>query len=185
MQRIDLQSPVAHLDVLLVPDALLSRAQQTVPTDEFPCPVPFTCRVTGAISPILRPEGGRAQWPTTQGEKQPGVRAKPRILGTIEAEDQTAGPAREAHRSHGRCARRALTRGANISSVPGNKPLRSRRRLNTLTRKRITSYYTEEEQHEIAHAAARLRMSISGFVAGATLEQARLVNAAKPSSKRK
>src|SRR5271169_1556059 len=92
---------------------------------------------------------------------------------------------REAHRSHGRCARRALTRGANISTVPGNKPLRSRRRLNTLTRKRITSYYTEEEQHEIARAAARLRISISGFVAGATLEQARLVNAAKPSSKRK
>jgi uncharacterized protein (DUF1778 family) len=51
-------------------------------------------------------------------------------------------------------------------------------------RKRITSYYTAEEQDEIASAAAKLRASISGFVAGVALKEARRVNAEKSSGKR-
>jgi uncharacterized protein (DUF1778 family) len=51
-------------------------------------------------------------------------------------------------------------------------------------RKRITSYYTAEEQDEIASAAATLRISISGFVASVALKEARRVNTDKSSKKR-
>jgi uncharacterized protein (DUF1778 family) len=60
--------------------------------------------------------------------------------------------------------------------------IKTRRRLVTVTRKRITSYYTPEEQHEIASAADKLRISISSFVASAALAQARRVNSNQSSN---
>jgi len=52
-----------------------------------------------------------------------------------------------------------------------------RRRLATFIRKRITSYYTEEEQHEIASAAVAQGISLSSFIASAALKEARKLNA--------
>ncbi len=56
-----------------------------------------------------------------------------------------------------------------------DRPLQSRRKLATTVRKRITSYYTEDEQKEIAKAATVQRISISAFVAGASLKEARKI----------
>ena len=60
-----------------------------------------------------------------------------------------------------------------------SKPLRSRRKLATTERTRITSYYTPEEQREIEDAATELRLSISGFVANAALKEARKINSGR------
>jgi hypothetical protein len=50
-----------------------------------------------------------------------------------------------------------------------------RRRLTSSVRKRITSYYTQNEQEEIATAAALQAVSLSSFVASATLKEARKI----------
>lgn len=54
-----------------------------------------------------------------------------------------------------------------------DKGILRRRRLVTLSRKRITSYYTAAEQREIADAAAARGISLSAFVADAALKEAR------------
>jgi uncharacterized protein (DUF1778 family) len=54
-----------------------------------------------------------------------------------------------------------------------------RRRLTNSVRKRITSYYVENEQEEIAIAADLQGVSLSSFVASAALKEARKVNPQK------
>jgi uncharacterized protein (DUF1778 family) len=56
------------------------------------------------------------------------------------------------------------------------KEILRRRRLTSLVRKRITSYYTESEQVEIATAAASQGVSLSSFIATAALQGARRIN---------
>jgi uncharacterized protein (DUF1778 family) len=53
--------------------------------------------------------------------------------------------------------------------------------LVSVNRKRITSYYTPEEQNEITSAAEKLQISISSFVASAALAQARRINSSQSS----
>jgi len=48
-----------------------------------------------------------------------------------------------------------------------------RRKLSTIVRKAITSYYTDEEQKEISKAARQQNISKSSFVASAALKEAR------------
>jgi uncharacterized protein (DUF1778 family) len=52
----------------------------------------------------------------------------------------------------------------------------ARRRLSTVVRKAITSYYTEQEQAEIARAAKQQNVSMSSFVASAAIKEARSAN---------
>jgi hypothetical protein len=52
----------------------------------------------------------------------------------------------------------------------------TRRKLAKVVRKAISSYYTEQEQQEIAQAAQRQRVSMSSFVASAVLKEARRLN---------
>jgi uncharacterized protein (DUF1778 family) len=59
--------------------------------------------------------------------------------------------------------------------MPKEEILR-RRRLTSSVRKRITSYYTENEQLEIATAAASQGVSLSSFIASAALKEARKIN---------
>jgi uncharacterized protein (DUF1778 family) len=56
------------------------------------------------------------------------------------------------------------------------KEISRRRRLNSSVRKRITSYYIESEQEEIATAAASQGISLSSFIASAALKEARKIN---------
>jgi uncharacterized protein (DUF1778 family) len=56
-----------------------------------------------------------------------------------------------------------------------------RRRLATSIRKRITSYYTEKEQQEIESAAVAQGISLSSFIASASLKEARKLNSGKKS----
>ena len=56
------------------------------------------------------------------------------------------------------------------------KEVPSRRRLATFVRKKITSYYTEDEQQEIASAAAAQGISMSSFIASVSLKEARKLN---------
>jgi uncharacterized protein (DUF1778 family) len=56
------------------------------------------------------------------------------------------------------------------------KNILRRRRLTSLVRKRITSYYTESEQAELIKAAATQGVSLSSFVASAALKEARKSN---------
>src|SRR5438105_243632 len=70
--------------------------------------------------------------------------------------------------------------GATIICVTKRPAPFRRRKLATVVRKAITSYYTEEEQQEIAQAAKRQRISKSSFVASAALKEAR--RADRPSS---
>jgi uncharacterized protein (DUF1778 family) len=56
------------------------------------------------------------------------------------------------------------------------KDVPRRRRLATSVRKRITSYYTEKEQQEIASAAAAQGISLSSFIASVSLKEARKLN---------
>lgn len=66
--------------------------------------------------------------------------------------------------------------GDNIPVVKkAPKPL-SRRKLATVVRKAITSYYSEEEQREITEASKRLSVSMSNFVASVALKEARRIN---------
>ncbi|HEX6804401.1 MAG TPA: hypothetical protein VF133_12035 [Terriglobales bacterium] len=55
-------------------------------------------------------------------------------------------------------------------------PSFTRRKLATVTRKAISSYYSDEEHEEIVRAARRQRISISAFVASAALKDARRSN---------
>ena len=61
------------------------------------------------------------------------------------------------------------------------KDVLRRRRLTTSVRKRITSYYTEKEQEEIATAAASQGVSQSSFIASAGLKEARKIHPPKRS----
>jgi uncharacterized protein (DUF1778 family) len=61
------------------------------------------------------------------------------------------------------------------------KGLLRRRRLTSPVRKRITSYYTENEQKEIATAAASQGVSQSSFIASAGLKEARKIHPPKRS----
>jgi uncharacterized protein (DUF1778 family) len=56
------------------------------------------------------------------------------------------------------------------------KDVPRRRRLTSSVRKRITSYYTEKEQQEIAFAAAAQGISLSSFIASVSLKEARKLN---------
>ena len=59
--------------------------------------------------------------------------------------------------------------GVTMTDVKAKSPSFSRRKLSAVVRKAITSYYTTEEQQEIAHAAKREGISMSSFVATASL----------------
>jgi uncharacterized protein (DUF1778 family) len=59
------------------------------------------------------------------------------------------------------------------------KEISRRRRLTSSVRKRITSYYIESEQEEIATAASLQGVSLSSFVASAALKEARKINPQK------
>jgi len=50
-----------------------------------------------------------------------------------------------------------------------------RRKLSTVVRKAITSYYTDQEQLEIEKAARQQKVSKSSFVASAALKEARRI----------
>lgn len=52
----------------------------------------------------------------------------------------------------------------------------TRRRLSSVVRKAITSYYTDKEQQEISKAAQQQNVSKSSFVASAALKEARRLN---------
>jgi hypothetical protein len=52
----------------------------------------------------------------------------------------------------------------------------TRRKLATIARKAIISYYTEQEKLDIARAAKELGISVSSFVASAALEKVRRQN---------
>src|SRR5438067_11151647 len=60
-----------------------------------------------------------------------------------------------------------------LTSTMPKKGIPRRRRLAVSTRKRITSYYTVDEQQEITKAAASDGVSLSSFIASAALKEAR------------
>jgi hypothetical protein len=66
--------------------------------------------------------------------------------------------------------------GVTMTDVKAKSPSFSRRKLSAVIRKAITSYYTAEEQQEIAQAAKREGISMSSFVATASLAEARRGN---------
>ena len=68
-----------------------------------------------------------------------------------------------------------VPRGEDVTmtDVKAKSPSFSRRKLSAVVRKAITSYYTAEEQQEIAQAAKREGISMSSFVATASLVEAR------------
>jgi len=63
--------------------------------------------------------------------------------------------------------------GATITFVKKESAAFTRRKLVSVVRRAITSYYTEQEQQEIAQAAQRQGISMSSFVASAALKEAR------------
>ena len=69
-----------------------------------------------------------------------------------------------------------LATGATITLVKKKSAGFTRRKLSTVVRKAITSYYAEQEQVEIAHAAKQQNVSMSSFVASAALKEARRLN---------
>jgi hypothetical protein len=52
-------------------------------------------------------------------------------------------------------------------------PSFTRRKLASVTRKAISSYYSDEEQGEVIRAAQKQKISLSAFVAAAALKEAR------------
>jgi hypothetical protein len=72
------------------------------------------------------------------------------------------------------------TNPAMIVHVNNQSATFRRRKLAAVVRKAITSYYTEQEQKEIAQAAKRQRISMSSFVASAALKEARGANRRNP-----
>ena len=71
---------------------------------------------------------------------------------------------------------RRIASGATITRVKKQSAGFTRRKLSTVIRKAITSYYTEHEQVEVARAAERQNVSLSSFVASAALKEARRLN---------
>jgi hypothetical protein len=70
-----------------------------------------------------------------------------------------------------------MTRGDGVTMTDVKAKSSSfRRKLSAVVRKAITSYYTAEEQQEIAQAAKREGISMSSFVATASLAEARRGN---------
>lgn len=65
--------------------------------------------------------------------------------------------------------------GATIMAVKKQSPGFKRRKLSTVVRRAITSYYTDEERLEIETAAKRQKISKSSFVASAALKEARRI----------
>ena len=63
-----------------------------------------------------------------------------------------------------------------MAYVKSKSPSFNRRKLSAVVRKAITAYYTAEEQQEIAQAAKREGISMSSFVATASLAEARRGN---------
>jgi uncharacterized protein (DUF1778 family) len=63
--------------------------------------------------------------------------------------------------------------GATIAPVRKRPAGFRRRKLSAVVRKAITSYYTDQEQMEIAKAAKQQNISMSSFVASAALKEAR------------
>jgi len=61
----------------------------------------------------------------------------------------------------------------HLSVKKQQSPSFKRRRLSTVVRKAITSYYTDQEQQEIEKAAKQRNVSKSSFVASAALKEAR------------
>ena len=51
-----------------------------------------------------------------------------------------------------------------------------RRKLSSVVRRAITSYYTDQEQLEIEQAARQQKISKSSFVASASLKEARRIS---------
>ena len=51
-----------------------------------------------------------------------------------------------------------------------------RRKLSSVVRRAITSYYTDQEQSEIEQAARQQKISKSSFVASAALKEARRIS---------
>jgi len=70
-----------------------------------------------------------------------------------------------------RCA--TADSGATITAVRKQPAGFRRRKLSAVVRKAITSYYTDQEQIEIARAAKHQNISMSSFVASAALKEAR------------
>ncbi len=60
-----------------------------------------------------------------------------------------------------------------IAPVKSESPSFVRRKLSAVVRKAVTAYYTEQEQQEIARAAKLRGISMSSFVATASLKEAR------------
>ena len=65
--------------------------------------------------------------------------------------------------------------GATIMPVKKQPAGFRRRKLSTVVRKAITSYYTDQEQMEIEKAAKQQKISKSSFVASAALKEARRI----------
>ena len=66
--------------------------------------------------------------------------------------------------------------GVTMAYVKAKSPSFNRRKLSAVVRKAITAYYTADEQQEIAQAAKRQGISLSSFVATASLVEARRTN---------
>ena len=66
--------------------------------------------------------------------------------------------------------------GASIVHVKSKPVAFSRRKLATVVRKAIISYYTEHEKQEVTEAAKGQAVSLSSFVASAALKEARRLN---------
>jgi uncharacterized protein (DUF1778 family) len=56
------------------------------------------------------------------------------------------------------------------------KQVLRRRKLTKTNRTRLTSYYDDKEKHEIEAAAISEGVSLSSFVASASLKEARKIN---------
>jgi hypothetical protein len=73
------------------------------------------------------------------------------------------------------CPLRWPNSGVNIMLVTKQPASFRRRKLSTVVRKAITSYYTDQEQMEIEKAAKQEKISKSSFVASAALKEARRI----------
>jgi uncharacterized protein (DUF1778 family) len=56
----------------------------------------------------------------------------------------------------------------------------TRRKFSAVVRKGIISYYTEQEKQEIAQAAKQAGVSMSSFIASASLKEARHASSKRP-----
>jgi hypothetical protein len=88
---------------------------------------------------------------------------------------QRAGIAQQGANPISRCIRSDAS-GATITTVKKQPASFTRRKLSSVVRKAITSYYAEQEQVEVARAAKQQNVSMSSFVASAALKEARRLN---------